>query len=146
MAFWSLTPTVDAATFAPDGRGPFTRALDWLADSRAHRVLCIVAGIWILNAFDLILTIFAHELGVLHEENPIAQEFLQGGTLSIMLFKIGLVLLGSYPLLRFRSARIAELGALVVMIVYAFLAIRWSTCYELYTLSVNTGFFFAEAR
>lgn len=146
MAFWSLLPMADAATFAPNDRNWMGRVHEWLADSRAHRVVCIVAGIWILNAFDLVLTLLAHDLGVLHEENPLALGFLLHGTPSIMLFKIGLVLLGSYPLLRFRTTRISELGALVVMVVYAFLAIRWSACYDLYAYSVNSGFLFAEAK
>lgn len=146
MAFWSLLPMAPAASFAGPERTLMTRAMEWVADSRAHRVVCIVTGIWILNAFDLTLTILAHDLGVLHEENPLALGFLDGGTASIMLFKIGLVLLGSYPLLRFRTTRISELGSLVVMVVYAFLAIRWTACYDLYTYSINSGFFFAEAK
>lgn len=126
-------------------RSWLTRTADWFVDARAHRVVCVVAAIWVLNAFDLTLTICANQIGVLYEQNPLAVRFLREGTLSIALFKLGLVLLGSYPLLRFRSARITELGALVVLSVYALLAIRWTACYELYTLSVNSGIYFAEA-
>jgi len=108
-----------------------------MASSRAHRVLCLIVGIWLLNGFDLTLTILAHQNGLLHEQNPFARQFLEQGALSIMLFKVGLVLIGSYPLLRFRRARIAELGALVVLGAYAMLAVRWSTCVDLYTLSLS---------
>ena len=146
MQSWIPAPALEVTPFEDDSRGWLDRAMTRLADSRAHRVLCIVVGIWILNAFDLTLTILAHNLGVLDEENPLAHRFLLDGTLSIMLFKIGLVLVGSYPLLRFRVARIAELGALVVFAIYALLAIRWSACYELYAYSINSGFFFAEVQ
>ena len=108
-----------------------------MASSRAHRVLCLIVGIWLLNGFDLTLTILAHQNGLLHEQNPFARQFLEQGALSIMLFKVGLVLIGSYPLLRFRRARIAELGALVVLGAAAMLAVRWSTCVDLYTLSLS---------
>lgn len=110
----------------------------WAASSRAHRVPCLIAGIWLLNGFDLTLTILAHQHGLLHEQNPFARQFLEQGALSIMLFKVGLVAIGSYPLLRFRRTRIAELGALVVLGAYAILAVRWSTCVDLYTLSLSS--------
>jgi len=62
---------------------------------------------------------------------------LQLGVPSIVLFKIGLVLIGSYPLLRFRRARVTELGTLVILVAYAMLAVHWSECYELYTLAAT---------
>lgn len=107
--------------------------MTWVAEARSHRVICVVMGIWLLNAFDLIFTLLSHRHGLLDEENPIARFVLGNGTLSIVLFKIGMVLIGSYPLLRFRRLRLAELAAYVVLAAYAFLAIRWSTCFELYS-------------
>jgi len=112
--------------------------MHWVASSRAHRVLCVILGIWLLNGFDLTLTILSHQQGLLHEQNPFARQFLEQGALSIMLFKFGLVAIGSYPLLRFRRTRIAELGALVVLGAYAMLAVRWSTCVDLYTLTLSS--------
>ncbi len=61
---------------------------------------------------------------------------LQYGTASVVLFKIGLVLIGSYPLLRFRRARVTELGTYVILAAYALLALHWSTCYELYAITL----------
>lgn len=107
--------------------------MDWVANARSHRVICVVLGIWMLNAFDLIFTLLSHRHGLLHEENPIARLVLGNGTLSIVLFKVGLVLIGSYPLLRFRRVRLAELAAYLILASYALLAIRWSTCFELYS-------------
>ncbi len=115
----------------------YAQWIDWIVEARSHRVILLVMGIWLLNGFDLIFTILAHQQGMLQEENPIARLMLSYGTPSIVLFKIGLVLIGSYPLLRFRTARITELGALVILVAYALLAVHWSECYELYAASIS---------
>lgn len=122
----------------------WTRLIDWVAEARSHRVLCIVAGIWLLNGFDLAFTILAYQQGLLDEQNPVARHVLEQGELPVMLYKVGLVLIGSYPLLRFRTARIAELGAIVVLVTYAFLAFRWSLCVELYSLTASGHMSLAE--
>lgn len=93
-------------------------------------------GIWLLNGFDLVFTLLSHRHGLLQEQNPIARLILGNGTSSIVLFKIGLVLIGSYPLLRFRRLRLAELAAYLVLAAYVLLAIRWSTCFELYSFAL----------
>jgi hypothetical protein len=113
------------------------RFVHWVAEARAHRIICLVLGIWVLNAFDLAFTVISHQQGMLHEENPLARHMLERGTTSIVLYKSGLVLIGSYPLLRFRTARITELGSYVILAAYAWLALRWSTCVELYTFSAT---------
>jgi len=128
----------------PSGTPPwYDQLVHWVADARSHRVICLVAGIWLFNAFDLMLTVLAHQQGLLQEENPIARHLLEMGIPSVVLFKIGLVLIGSYPLLRFRRARITELGTLVILVAYALLAVHWSECYELYTLAGTNDIEFA---
>jgi len=113
------------------------RWVDWAVRARSHRVICLIAGIWMLNAFDLILTILAQEQGLLQEQNPFGRYMLGYGTASVVLFKVGLVLVGSYPLLRFRTARITELATFFILVAYAMLAVHWSQCYELYALASN---------
>lgn len=131
----SALPT-NLAQVAP--RRPwYAQPLDWIVEARSHRVILLVLGIWLLNGFDLVFTILSHEQGMLQEENPLARRMLYYGTPSIVLFKIGLVMIGSYPLLRFRTARITELGTLVILVAYALLAVHWSECVELYSASVS---------
>jgi len=146
MAWYPTGPLAASLTrwIGPTRRGWTACWLDWLAESRAHRVICLLMGIWLLNGFDLAFTILSHEQGVLHEENPFARHMLQFGTVSIILYKIGMVLVGSYPLLRFRAARITELGTLVILAAYAFLAFRWSVCYELYSFTATNTLNMAE--
>jgi hypothetical protein len=120
------------------------RVLEWAVEARSHRVILLVLGIWLLNAFDLAFTVLAFQQGMLHEENPVARYMLSHGISSIMLFKIGLVLVGSYPLLRFRTARVTELGSMVILIAYAMLAMHWSECVELYSITISQGANIAE--
>jgi hypothetical protein len=119
---------------AATGRTWIDQLADGLVASRPRRVICLMAGVWLLNAFDLAMTVLAHQQGLLHEQNPLARAFLDEGPASVALFKFGLVLVGSLPLLRFRAAPIAELGVLTVLLAYAVLALHWSACYETYSL------------
>ena len=146
MSWCQTTPTVPALKPRGEPTHWWTRFIAWVAEARSHRVLCLVFGIWLLNAFDLMLTILSHNSGMLAEENPVARQMLQQGTPSVMLFKIGLVLIGSYPLLRFRTTRIAELGALVVLVAYAMLAVRWSNCLDMYTLTISNSANYADVE
>ncbi len=136
MAPYSSSAVAGSITPALMRRPWYAQWIDWIVEARSHRVILLVMGIWLLNGFDLIFTILAHQQGMLQEENPIARLMLSYGTPSIVLFKIGLVFIGSYPLLRFRTARITELGTLVILVAYALLAVHWSECYELYAASI----------
>jgi len=137
--------TIFAGTIGHSAYRPWlSRLVHWFSDARSHRVICLVLGVWLLNGFDLALTILAHNQGMLAEENPVARHLLADGPSSLILFKIGLVLIGSYPLLRFRCARITELATLVILVAYAFLAVHWSECYELYTLTASGHINMAE--
>ncbi len=130
----------------PPPRRWSARVINWIVEARSHRVICLVLGIWLLNGFDLAFTILSHDQGMLHEENPLARHMLAYGTTSIVLFKIGLVLTGSYPLLRFRTARITEMGAFVILLAYAVLALHWSECYDLYSSTATHHMDLAEGR
>lgn len=136
MEISPTTAPLPTTAFELDPPNAWQRFIDWMAASRSHRVLSLVTAIWCLNWFDLVLTLLSYRHGMLHEQNPVARTLLEHGELSIMLYKIGLVLIGSYPLLRFRRARITELGALVILATYAMLAFRWSACVEVYVLSI----------
>jgi len=142
MSLCTTTSLPDA--LPPLDRTWYMRFVHWAAGARAHRVICLVFGIWLLNAFDLIFTVLAHSQGVLDEENPLARMLLGMGIPSIVLFKIGIVLIGTYPLLRFRRARITELGTLVILLAYALLAVHWRECYELYSLTMSSDIHMAE--
>ncbi len=120
------------------------RTAHWLAEARSHRVICLLLGIWLLNGFDLVFTIISHQHGLLQEENPLAQHMLKHGTTAIVLFKIGMVLIGTYPLLRFRRTRVAELASFTILAAYTLLAVQWSLCFEQYTMAASQSINFAN--
>jgi len=130
----SLTPPYSSAGAEPHWSARF---IHWFVEARSHRVICLVLGVWVLNGFDLAFTILSHQQGMLQEANPFARHMLSSGTASIILYKIGLVMIGSYPLLRFRIARITEMGALVILCAYVLLAVHWSICYDHYAATIN---------
>jgi hypothetical protein len=117
---------------------------NWVASARSHRVICLVAGIWLTNLFDLLLTLLSAKDGLLIELNPIARHMLDQGAVPLVFYKIGLVLIGTYPFLRFRHTRIAELGALTCLCFYAMLAVHWNTCYEVFTLADTNNLHWQE--
>lgn len=144
---WSPTTLLPNLAGGTDTRRPWSaRLLQWAVEARSHRVICLVLGAWLLNGFDLVFTILSYEQGLLHETNPLARQLLSYGTPSIILFKVGLVLIGSYPLLRFRTARVAEMAAFLVLAAYVVLAIRWSLCYELYAATPPDGINLADLK
>lgn len=130
----AISPVL-AGNLLPEQRPWYARLMHWAADARAHRVVCLVLAVWLLNGFDLTFTILAHQQGLLHEQNPLARKFLEDGPIFMVLFKVGLVLIGSYPLLRYRRARITEMASLTVLVAYGLLAVHWSECYRLYSLT-----------
>lgn len=140
----SSVPNTARDAFAPPSGT--ARLVHWVVEARSHRIICLIAGIWLLNAFDLMFTILAHQQGLLQEENPLARYMLRHGTLPLILFKSGLVMIGSYPLLRFRRARITELGSYVILVAYAFLAVHWSTCYDLYASGIAHDVNYADVE
>jgi len=151
MAGYATTTLSDSRMAAlrrdmPPSRRWSARAIEWIVEARSHRVICLVLGIWLLNGFDLAFTVLSHDQGMLHEENPLARHMLAYGTAFIVLFKSGLVLIGSYPLLRFRTARITELGSFVILLAYAILAVHWSQCYDLYSFTAAHDVEMAEIR
>ena len=117
----------------------FGRVSVWLAESRSHRIVCIVVSLLLLNAFDLLFTVLAHEQGLLEEENPLARMLLPHGMLSLCLFKLGMVLIGIYPMLKFRRHRIVEMSAIIGLLIYVTVAFRWNDCYRLYSFTGTEG-------
>jgi len=114
---------------------PWQRYLRWITSTRKRRVLAILAMVWIINGFDLALTVIAQRDGVLYEGNPIARQVLNYGEGAVMLFKLTLVAGASSVLFWFRSHRCAELAALLVALTYCLVAFQWKLCYEMYDLT-----------
>ena len=122
----------------PGHRSLLRSAIAWATASRSHRVICVLAGLWLINLFDLILTMLAHSQGVLDESNPVARFILPLGPTALATFKILLVGGSSAVLIRYRRRLISEATAAGMFLVYAGVAVRWRLCYEMYAVSTTT--------
>ncbi|MDY6913874.1 MAG: DUF5658 family protein [Planctomycetota bacterium] len=123
-------PTTTILDAAPLRGAGFLAALapaDATAD-RARRVVLMIIFIWILNIFDLSLTILAHEVGGFREVNPIARDLLYISA-KLVFFKLSMVGLATFILLAFRRYRLTEFACWGLCCVYTALAFRWMAYY-----------------
>lgn len=102
--------------------------------SRSTRILILVAGLWIINGFDLGFTAHSYVQGLLVESNPLAASVLPLGIGALIWYKILLVVGPSLVLLRYRHLFLVEIAAWGLLAVYVLVALRWHMCYELYAL------------
>ncbi len=116
---------------------------DRVVAARSQRVICLLIGLCIINAFDAVLTVLAHGQGMLDESNPIALRLLALGPSAILIYKLVLVGFASTILLIQRRQLLSELAATGMLLVYILVAIRWQSCYELY---LTTGLRFASTH
>lgn len=103
--------------------------------ARPHRVVCLLAGLWLINAFDVLLTVLAYRQGMLDESNPIARRILLLNPYAILVYKLALVSFATAVLLKYRRRLLAELAATGMLFIYTLVAIQWRLCYELYLLT-----------
>jgi hypothetical protein len=95
-------------------------------------VLCILTGLWLISAFDLTLTMLAHNNKLLHESNPIAARVLTQGPEALCAYKVVLVTGGTLILVVYRRRLVAELASALMLVVYTLVAVQWKLCYEMY--------------
>ena len=109
------------------------------ASRRGRRICLLVTAIWIINAFDLFMTLYAHGHGLLTETNPIARYLLVQGPLALIMFKILLAGFGGCVLLWNRHHELAERMTWLAAAVNLSVVVRWTSCYEFYEVTVNHG-------
>ena len=108
---------------------------------RGWRICLLVTAVWILNAFDLFMTLHAHGHGLLTETNPIARYLLVQGPLALIVFKILLAGFGGCVLLWTLRHALAEYMTWLAVAVNLSVAVRWTSCYEFYEVTANRGVF-----
>jgi hypothetical protein len=112
---------------------------------RPRRVLAVLLAVWMLNAYDLWMTLEADRHGLLVELNPVAATILPGGTTAIILYKLSLVTLGSTLLVACRRHRASEYGAWTTLLVYGLLTTHWFECWVWYSITLESGGHFSSA-
>ena len=107
---------------------------------RSLRVGVLLAAIAILNGIDLVYTLFAQTIGMLHEMNPITAAFLQHGLYGGAVgFKILTVATGIAILWRLRHSRWALPACWGLLITYVWLGTVWVQWVRLITDSYEAG-------
>jgi hypothetical protein len=91
---------------------------------RSRRVMLLVFALALFNAFDLALTLLAHQSGYLDELNPLARWMLYHPVL-VVIFKLSAVGLALVILIRFRHHSLVEFCCWCLCGVYVSLAMVW---------------------
>jgi hypothetical protein len=104
------------------------------------RVGVLLGAIAILNGIDLVYTLFAENIGMLHEMNPITAAFLQRGLYGgAACFKILTVAAGIGILWRLRHHRLTLPVCWVLLITYVWLGTVWVQWVRLITDTLEAG-------
>lgn len=98
---------------------------------RRRRVLLLLAGMWLLHAFDLAFTFVASLLGNFVELNPIAAALLAMPWYYLAAYKCGLLLTGTIILTYVARHWVAELSTWFLFSVSLYVAIRWYVYFDL---------------
>lgn len=103
---------------------------------RSRRVMLLLAAVWVLNAFDLCFTIIESNGRFFRELNPMAAQLLDT-PVALATYKVSLVFMGSFILLKHRRRRISELGCWFLLCTYSYLWVRWAEYYDHLTVTLN---------
>lgn len=112
-----------------------TNLKEWflhLNESRPQRILLLLIGIWIMQYFDLSLTLFAQQHGMLGEQNPIARQALRLGVVGAIVYKYTLMTAGSIVLFWYRRLAICECLLWGVFLSFVALSIHWQMCVAIF--------------
>jgi hypothetical protein len=96
-------------------------------DARLRRVSELLGALWMLSLADLFFTLWAHRFTPFIELNPLAAALLgQDLILSVVLYKVTLMLIATAIFWRLRRSGRTEFALWGLVFVYTLLMIRWS--------------------
>ena len=98
--------------------------------NRSRRVLLTLAAVWVVAIFDLGYTLAESGTGDFVEANPLAAKLLAGPTHVIVVYKFGLLGLGTAILLALRRHAVAELGCWFLFVLKLYVALRWYSYFD----------------
>lgn len=94
-----------------------------------RRFVWLLIGVWVVNCFDLELTLLAAQQRMLWELNPVVGRVLPFGPKALTCYKFALLAFGSLILWRYRWHRLATIALWIVAIACIALSLAW---YQLY--------------
>jgi len=96
--------------------------------ARARRVALLLAAVWIVGIFDLILTILASRIGGFVELNPVVSQILHAWEL-LVAFKLATLSFASAVFLKYRTRVFTEVSCWAMFALHAGLAVTWMQYY-----------------
>jgi len=130
------SPTIPLGRDGARGRGRLASVVSAIqagrrdpAASRGRRVLLLLGLIWIVTVCDLLLTLFAQQIGDFHEANPLARSFLHDPR-ALTAYKFLLAGPATVVLLIFRRRLLTEIACWLLGAVYTALAFVWLAYYH----------------
>ncbi len=121
---------------SPSGPMASPRSADSVASTAAsrgerqdRRFAWLLIGVWVVNCFDLELTLLAAQQRMLSELNPVVGRLLPFGPKALTCYKFALLGFGSLVLWRYRWHRMATVALWIVAIACVGLSLAW---YQLY--------------
>jgi hypothetical protein len=95
----------------------------WL--NRSRRVLLTLAAVWVISIFDLGYTLSESGTEDFCEANPLAAKLLGGPEQFVVVYKFGLLGVGTLILLMLRRYAVAELACWFLFVFKLYVAVRW---------------------
>jgi hypothetical protein len=110
-----------------------------VAHAQSFRVAMLLFAVMMLNAVDLMYTLFAYGIQQMTELNPLADTFFAVGRMnSLICYKLLMVGCGCGMLWRLRRSRWAVPGCWVLLTAYTILAFVWLAWVKNITYSYET--------
>lgn len=94
-------------------------------------ILLAVLGIWMLSAFDLVMTLLAGRHGWVDELNPLAAGMVTN-TVTLSAFKLALVIPASFGLVAVRHQRAGRWALAAGLVLLGFVALRWVALFDIF--------------
>jgi hypothetical protein len=91
-------------------------------------VIRLVQVMVVLSLFDLVCTVFHHDLSIFRELNPLAVPLLTYMP-TLVVFKLSMTIGAAIVFLVARSCRLAQVGCWWVVVAYTTLILRWNSYY-----------------
>ncbi|MBK9119156.1 MAG: hypothetical protein IPM18_06080 [Phycisphaerales bacterium] len=117
---------------APAAGSPLTGShasrFRWL--NRSRRILLLLSAIWVISIFDLAFTLNEYGTEKFVELNPVADRVLAGPVHHVMLYKFGLLGVGTLILLALRRHTVAELACWFLFTFKVYVGVRWFAYYD----------------
>jgi hypothetical protein len=98
--------------------------------ARERRLFWLLLAAWIINLFDLGLTLLAAEQRILVELNPVAAQVLLHGPLAVAVYKFALMVFGTAFLWHCRRHAWTEPLVWCYVLLCVALSFRWNTLYR----------------